>query len=70
MATLSNFLSGAEGIISPAIVSISIYFLYVLFKYGSRHPLMPPGPRTIPVLGNLTIFPRKYLHLQFSEWGE
>ncbi|KAJ7604491.1 cytochrome P450 [Roridomyces roridus] len=29
----------------------------------------PPGPPTLPLIGNLHIFPRESTHLQFTEWA-
>ncbi|KAF8882390.1 cytochrome P450 [Infundibulicybe gibba] len=46
------------------------YVLYHTFKFGSRLPKMPPGPPTLPILGNITVFPRSRLHLKFSEWAK
>lgn len=47
-----------------------IYGLYRLSHYGSRAPNLPPGPPTVPVVGNLLVFPKGRLHLRFTEWGE
>lgn len=36
-----------------AAITIALaYPLYRLLKVGRRHPRMPPGPPTVPILGN------------------
>ncbi|TFK38294.1 cytochrome P450 [Crucibulum laeve] len=50
--------------------AVFAYVFYCAAKCGSRSPNMPPGPPTLPLLGNLTVMPRKRLHLKFSEWAK
>ncbi|CAL1706645.1 unnamed protein product [Somion occarium] len=40
-----------------------------LSKLGSREPSLPPGPPTIPLLGNMLDFPKSRVHLKFTEWA-
>lgn len=44
--------------------------LGILFTplYDLHH--LPPGPPTLPVLGNILSFPTKQMYLKFSEWSE
>ncbi|KAJ7767964.1 cytochrome P450 [Mycena maculata] len=36
---------------------------------GAREKGLPPGPPTIPLLGNLHIFPTEFAHYKFTEWA-
>ena len=51
-------------------ITLLAYGAYRFFTFGSRDKRLPPGPPTVPILGNLTVFPRSFLHYKFSEWGE
>ncbi|KAG8943877.1 hypothetical protein FRC03_002283, partial [Tulasnella sp. 419] len=53
-------------------VSLSAALIYAvskLSKIGSRDAELPPGPPTLPLLGNLTILPLKDAHIKFTEWS-
>ncbi|CAL1703430.1 unnamed protein product [Somion occarium] len=53
--------------------SLALIFLAWVFnrlrKLGSRGRGLPPGPPTIPLLGNLHIFPKTRAHEKFTEWA-
>ncbi|KAK7040217.1 hypothetical protein VNI00_010023 [Paramarasmius palmivorus] len=40
-----------------------------LFRIGKRESYLPPGPPTLPVVGNMHVFPTKYPHYKFTEWA-
>ncbi|KIK00846.1 hypothetical protein K443DRAFT_678870 [Laccaria amethystina LaAM-08-1] len=57
--------------ILTSIAAVSLgYVLYWASHYGQRAPNMPPGPPTLPVIGNANIMPRERLHLKFTEWSK
>lgn len=48
------------GVICALVVSV----VYRILQIGKRDPRMPPGPPTIPILGNAHIIPRTGLFKQ------
>ncbi|KAJ7807024.1 cytochrome P450 [Mycena olivaceomarginata] len=47
---------------------VALCFVIVL-KVGSRGKGLPPGPPTVPILGNAHIFPTEFAHYKFTEWA-
>jgi hypothetical protein len=50
-----------------ALVAISVF---QLAKIGRRPKDYPPGPPTLPLIGNLHLMPTEKPHLQFQKWAE
>ncbi|TFK49876.1 cytochrome P450 [Heliocybe sulcata] len=50
-------------------VAVAAFLLYRILRIGSREKFLPPGPPTIPLLGNLHIFPTHLAYLKMSEWN-
>ncbi|KAJ7276612.1 cytochrome P450 [Mycena rebaudengoi] len=49
---------------------LSCAFVPVWFrKLGAREAGLPPGPATLPLLGNLHIFPTEFAHYKFTKWA-
>lgn len=44
----------------PAAVALWVFF--TLRNVGKREKDLPPGPPTVPLLGNLNIFPKEFAH--------
>ncbi|KAJ4304905.1 hypothetical protein N0V90_000433 [Kalmusia sp. IMI 367209] len=52
-----------------AIVTFIGISLWQLSQIGRRPKDYPPGPPTLPLLGNLHLIPDKKRHLQFEKWA-
>lgn len=44
--------------------------IHKISKIGQREPLLPPGPATTPILGNIAILPKKDSYVTFNEWAK
>lgn len=45
---------------------VLVYAIYRLARIGKREGYLPPGPPTVPILGNAHIFPKTWAYLQLS----
>jgi hypothetical protein len=53
-----------------ALVSSIATAAYVYLFIGRREKHLPPGPPTLPILGNIHQIPKKGAHFQFTEWAK
>lgn len=46
-----------------------VLLCYTLYSRLFEHKRLPPGPKPIPLLGNILQVPYKYKEKTFTEWG-
>ncbi|KII94757.1 hypothetical protein PLICRDRAFT_693091 [Plicaturopsis crispa FD-325 SS-3] len=47
-----------------------VWFVLRLIRAGQRERGLPPGPPTVPILGNLLAFPTEHAHLKMTQWAK
>lgn len=52
-----------------AVVAVCLGYLLREKLFSKPYPY-PPGPKPLPVLGNILDMPSSYQHLKFTEWSE
>ncbi|KAF8165086.1 cytochrome P450 [Crassisporium funariophilum] len=51
------------------LVLAALFILKAIFR-SSRQPLLPPGPKGLPLVGNILDMPSEKEWLTFAQWGE
>ncbi|KAI1824884.1 cytochrome P450 2D18 [Xylaria intraflava] len=52
------------------LVAFAVLVLALWASSGSRSKRLPPGPPTLPLLGNLHLVPSTGLHLKYTKWAQ
>lgn len=58
--------------IALATLAISLLVAYRFIQRRRRNPLClpyPPGPKPLPLLGNIFNLPSEYIYKVFTDWG-
>jgi hypothetical protein len=63
------FWTTAPGLALGAAIAGFVAFIAYFAKGTSRGKHFPPGPPTIPILGNMHLVPQERPYLQFTEWA-
>ncbi|EXJ87561.1 hypothetical protein A1O3_04521 [Capronia epimyces CBS 606.96] len=53
---------------STGLAVLLLFVVYRVLRIGRRDPRLPPGPPTVPVLGNAHLIPTTGIGLKFQEW--
>lgn len=56
-------------VIIAILALLAAAIVYALTTIGHRDRDLPPGPPTLPILGNITHIPLKGTHFRFTEWA-
>lgn len=56
--------------VSAIFLCLFAYLLVKLLQVGRRAAGLPPGPPTLPVVGNLHLMPTFKPYKTFAEWGQ
>lgn len=58
--------SSLTALVALAFVAV----IWLLLRVGHRPKGLPPGPPTLPILGNIHLLPSRDVHLQFQKWAQ
>ncbi|KAF7340729.1 Cytochrome P450 [Mycena sanguinolenta] len=54
----------------PLAIAVFAWFTFKVIRIGRRDEKLPPGPPTIPILGNIHLLPPKFPFFRFTEWAQ
>ncbi|KII89847.1 hypothetical protein PLICRDRAFT_40022 [Plicaturopsis crispa FD-325 SS-3] len=57
-----------DAVLSVAAVAVA-FLVFKILRAGRRESFLPPGPPTVPLLGNLHVLPTTFAHYKFTEWA-
>lgn len=61
---------GCNGLACAGLVLLVSAIVWQVTKIGQRPKNYPPGPPTLPIIGNLHQIPQEGRHLQFEKWAQ
>ncbi|KAF5368055.1 hypothetical protein D9758_004476 [Tetrapyrgos nigripes] len=61
---------GLLGYLDVFLAVVALYCVVRLFTSSSSNPPLPPGPRKLPLIGNLLDMPSTQEWITFGKWGE
>ena len=58
--------------VTPVLTALSLLSLVLLSRlfFSKKHAPLPPGPKRLPLIGNLLDMPSEQEWLTFAQWGE
>ena len=62
-------LATSKPLLSLSLISF-ILLSYILNRIGRREKDLPPGPPTLPIIGNLHQIPLSQPYIKFTEWSK
>lgn len=57
-------------LLNVILAAVVASFLFRVRKVGQRPAGYPPGPPTLPLIGNIHLMPKEKGHLQFQKWAK
>ena len=72
--TLDDMLTAGMEALAPRVAFSYLFagfiLVYVLSRAFKRRPRYPPGPKGLPIIGNLLDVPSDYGWITYKNWGD
>ncbi|KAF9468287.1 cytochrome P450 [Collybia nuda] len=60
----------AKDVSASVLITSGLWLVWKILTVGRREKGLPPGPPTVPFLGNVHKFPAKHVAMKFTEWAK